>query len=132
IITLSLRLLPSFSETVAHSPTLKTTEGRFRKEFELDRKDAECELSRYEDAGVLFKTAERTTDIIRFWEIYFCLQFIRLTGIMLAKRTYISASISRRYGRPACSSFICAFGAQIFIQQRNLHSTAQQLISNHN
>jgi hypothetical protein len=41
------------SEPVVHSPTLETTEERSRKELELDRKDAECEFSRYEDAGIL-------------------------------------------------------------------------------
>jgi len=63
--------------------------------------------------------------------IYFCLQFTRLTGITLTKWTYISASILRHYGCPACSSFLCAFREHIFIQQRDLHSTAQRLISDH-
>ncbi|KAG2040781.1 hypothetical protein BDR03DRAFT_948504, partial [Suillus americanus] len=56
------------SEPAVHSPILETTEERFRKELELDRKDAECEFSRYEDAGILPETAERTTDIVHFWK----------------------------------------------------------------
>ncbi|KAG2044497.1 hypothetical protein BDR03DRAFT_1039897 [Suillus americanus] len=39
------------TSSVSHGtlPTLGATEERFRKELELDRKDAECEFSRYED-----------------------------------------------------------------------------------
>ncbi|KAG2031422.1 hypothetical protein BDR03DRAFT_972647 [Suillus americanus] len=81
------------SETVVHSPTLNTTEERFRKELELDRKDAECELSRYED----------TSDLKQ-------LNVQQISFVSRSKRTYISASIPRRYGSQA------AFRAHIFIQ----------------
>src|SRR6267154_994950 len=50
------------SEPMVHSPTPETMEERFRKELKLDRKDAECEFSRYEDAGILLEAAECTTD----------------------------------------------------------------------
>lgn len=56
------------SEPVVRSPTLETTEERSRKELELDRKDAECEFSRYDDEGILHETAEQNTDFVRFWE----------------------------------------------------------------
>ncbi|KAG1847021.1 hypothetical protein DFJ58DRAFT_843337 [Suillus subalutaceus] len=59
------------NSAIPPTPTIIVSEPaeRFRKELELDRKDAECELSRYEDAGILLKTAERTADIVRFWEV---------------------------------------------------------------
>lgn len=47
----------------------ETVQELIRKELEQDRKDAECEFSRYEDAGLLPDMAERTTDIVRFWEV---------------------------------------------------------------
>ncbi|KAG2365911.1 hypothetical protein BDR07DRAFT_1275833 [Suillus spraguei] len=56
------------SEPVVHSLTPETAEEHFCKELKLDRKDAECEFSHYEDAGILLETAERTTDIVHFWE----------------------------------------------------------------
>lgn len=56
------------SEPVVHSPTLKTTEDRSRKELELDRKDAECEFSHYDDESIQHETAERNTEIVHFWE----------------------------------------------------------------
>jgi hypothetical protein len=46
-------------------PTLEAAadlEERTRKDLELDRKDAELELHRYEDAGLLLDVAERTSD----------------------------------------------------------------------
>lgn len=49
-------------------PTPETMKECIRKRIELDRKDAECEFSRYEVAGILLEAAERTTDIVRFWE----------------------------------------------------------------
>jgi hypothetical protein len=45
---------------------LETMEVYIRKDLEDDRKDAEYELSRYEDAGLMH---ERTMDIVRFWEV---------------------------------------------------------------
>lgn len=119
------------SEPVVHSPTLETTEERSRKELKLDRKDAECEFSRYEDAGILHETAERNTDIVCFWEVcdIFLLVIHKLNRYHARKKNIHSRL--RRYGCSACSSFICTFRAHIFIQQRDLHSTAQQPISDH-
>jgi len=48
---------------------LETMEERIRKDLEDDRKDAEYELSRYEDAGLMHEAVERTMDIVRFWEV---------------------------------------------------------------
>jgi hypothetical protein len=48
---------------------LETMEERIRKDLEDDRKDAEYELSRYEDAGLMHEAVERTMDIARFWEV---------------------------------------------------------------
>jgi hypothetical protein len=49
---------------------LETMEERIHKGLEDDRKDAECELSRYEDAGLMHEAAERTSIcIVRFWEV---------------------------------------------------------------
>ncbi|KAJ8596111.1 hypothetical protein M405DRAFT_806036, partial [Rhizopogon salebrosus TDB-379] len=39
---------------------LETMEECIRKDLEDDRKDAECELSRYEDARLMHEAAERT------------------------------------------------------------------------
>ncbi|KAJ8583926.1 hypothetical protein M405DRAFT_827716, partial [Rhizopogon salebrosus TDB-379] len=47
---------------------LEIMEERVRKDLEDDRKDAECELSCYEDAGLMHEAAERTMHIVRFWE----------------------------------------------------------------
>jgi hypothetical protein len=44
-------------------------EERTRRDREQDRKDAEREFQRYEDAGIFDVTAERTADIVRFWEV---------------------------------------------------------------
>jgi len=44
-------------------------EERIRKDLEDDRKDAEYELSRYEEAGLMDEAVERTMDIVRFWEV---------------------------------------------------------------
>jgi hypothetical protein len=44
-------------------------EERAQRDQEQDRKDAERELQRYEGAGIFDVTAERTADIVRFWEI---------------------------------------------------------------
>jgi len=38
-------------------------------ELEADHKDAELELSRYEEAGVVCDMAERTMDLVRYWEV---------------------------------------------------------------
>jgi hypothetical protein len=57
------------SEPPIHSLVAETAEEHIRKDLEHDRKDAEHELNRYEDAGVLLEAAERTTDIVRFWEV---------------------------------------------------------------
>jgi len=48
---------------------LETMEERIRKDLEDDRKDAEYELSYYEDAGLMHEAVECTMDIIRFWEV---------------------------------------------------------------
>ena len=63
----SLTGLPQTPAIIISEPM--TCEERARKDLEQDRKDAENELQRYEDAGVLLDTAERTTDIIHFWEV---------------------------------------------------------------
>ena len=63
----SLTGLPQTPAIIISEPM--TCEERARKDLEQDRKDAENELQRYEDAGVLLDTAERTTDIICFWEV---------------------------------------------------------------
>jgi hypothetical protein len=60
------------SESTMPFPTPEAAadlEERTRKDLELDRKDAELELHRYEDAGLLLDIAERTMDILRFWEV---------------------------------------------------------------
>jgi hypothetical protein len=60
--------------TVAHESealALEIMEERVRKDLEDDRKDAECELSCYEDAGLMHEAAERTMHIVRFWEVVF-------------------------------------------------------------
>ncbi|KAG2069637.1 hypothetical protein BDR04DRAFT_675411 [Suillus decipiens] len=84
------------SEPVVHS-TLETTEERFHKELELDRKDAECGFSRYEDAGILLETAERTADIVRFWEVIFLSAIHKINGYHVSKKNvhfrYYSASL---------------------------------------
>ncbi|KAJ8580355.1 hypothetical protein M405DRAFT_834446, partial [Rhizopogon salebrosus TDB-379] len=54
---------------------LETMEERIRKDLEDDRKDAECELSRYENARLMHEAAERTMHIVRFWENTFPLLF---------------------------------------------------------
>ena len=56
------------TEPMTHSLVSETAEERARKDLEHDRKDAERELYRYEDIGLL-ETTERTTDIVRFWEV---------------------------------------------------------------
>jgi hypothetical protein len=56
------------TEPMTHSLVSETAEERTRKDLEHDRKDAERELYRYEDIGLLEAT-ERTTDIVRFWEV---------------------------------------------------------------
>jgi hypothetical protein len=52
--------------TMAHESealALEAMEERIRKDLEDDRKDAEYELSRYEDADLMH---ERTMNIVRF------------------------------------------------------------------
>jgi hypothetical protein len=44
-------------------------EERTRRDLEQDRKDAERELQRYEEAGILDVAAEHTADIVGFWEL---------------------------------------------------------------
>jgi hypothetical protein len=53
---------------------LETMEECIRKDLEDDRKDAECELSRYEDARLMHGAAERTmhSPFLRsMWDITF-------------------------------------------------------------
>jgi hypothetical protein len=49
-------------------PALSPAE-RAQRDLEQDRKDAERELQRYEEAGIFDVMAERTADIVRFWEV---------------------------------------------------------------
>jgi len=56
------------TEPMTHSLASETAEERTRKDLEHNRKDAERELYRSEDTGLL-EAAERTTDIVRFWEV---------------------------------------------------------------
>ncbi|OAX35608.1 hypothetical protein K503DRAFT_868134 [Rhizopogon vinicolor AM-OR11-026] len=45
-------------------------EERTQRELEQDRKDAKRELQPYEEVGIYDVMAERTADIIRFWEVF--------------------------------------------------------------
>jgi len=56
------------TEPMTHSLASDTAEERTCKDPEHDRKDAEHELYCYEDTGLL-EAAERTMDIVRFWEV---------------------------------------------------------------
>jgi hypothetical protein len=64
------------------TPTL-TLEEQTQRDLEEDKRDAEREMQRYEEAAPLDATAERTADIVRFWEVrvpfsrFFC-SFIKL------------------------------------------------------
>ncbi|KAG1797642.1 uncharacterized protein BJ212DRAFT_354339 [Suillus subaureus] len=66
--------------------------------------------------------------LVRSWEV--CDIFSEIHRI---NKHHVSreCTFPRYYECPACSSFICAFQAHIVIQQRDMHSTAQQLISDH-
>jgi hypothetical protein len=44
-------------------------EERTWQDLEQDRKDAERELQHYEEVGIYDVTAERTADIVHFWEV---------------------------------------------------------------
>lgn len=55
----------SFGQSI---PTL-TLEEQVQQDLEEDRKDAEREMQRYEEAALLDATTECTTDIVRFWEV---------------------------------------------------------------
>jgi hypothetical protein len=48
---------------------LETMVERVRKDLGDDRKDAGCELSCYEDAGLMHEAAERMMHIVCFWEV---------------------------------------------------------------
>jgi hypothetical protein len=56
------------TEPMTHSLASETAVERTRKDLEHNRKDAERELYRSEDTGLL-EAAERTTDIVHFWEV---------------------------------------------------------------
>ena len=63
-------LLSASPQTSSPAPTSTEDLAQYeQRELEEDRKDAERELQRYEEAGVSSDLAERTTDLVRFWEV---------------------------------------------------------------
>ncbi|KAG1799724.1 uncharacterized protein HD556DRAFT_60231 [Suillus plorans] len=67
--TTTLTAAPNRSLTFGQSTPTLTLEEQAQRDLEEDRKDAEREMQRYEEAALLDATAERTADIVRFWEV---------------------------------------------------------------